>query len=98
RSYNRTDKLPESEAALGALYRAILAGKHALLLMDNARDREQVEPLIPPAGCALLVTSRQHFALPGLLTKNLDTLPPPQARELLRRIAPRIGDDADGLA
>jgi len=34
--------------------------------MDNAANAEQVEPLIPPAGCLLLITSRQHFTLPGL--------------------------------
>ncbi|MFZ0889297.1 MAG: tetratricopeptide repeat protein [Candidatus Binataceae bacterium] len=98
RSYDRTGQLPESEAALEALYRTVLAGKRALILMDNALDGAQVEPLIPPAGCALLVTSRQNFTLPGLFAKNLDTLPPPRARELLLKIAPRIGEHADALA
>ncbi|MFZ0889296.1 MAG: tetratricopeptide repeat protein [Candidatus Binataceae bacterium] len=98
KSYDRTAQLPESEAELRALYRVVLAGKRALLLMDNALDREQVEPLIPPAGCVLLVTSRRNFTLPGLFAKNLDSLPPPQARELLLKIAPRIGDHADEIA
>ncbi|MFZ0888556.1 MAG: tetratricopeptide repeat protein [Candidatus Binataceae bacterium] len=98
RSYDRAGQLPESEAELGALYQTALDGKRALLLMDNALDGAQVEPLIPPAGCALLVTSRQNFALPGLFAKNLDTLPPPRARELLLKIAPRIGEHADEIA
>ncbi|MFZ0888557.1 MAG: hypothetical protein WA005_08905 [Candidatus Binataceae bacterium] len=98
RSYDRAGQLPESEAELRALYRTVLTGKRALILMDNALDGAQVEPLIPPARCALLVTSRQDFALPGLLAKNLDALPPPQARELLLKIAPRIGDHADEIA
>ena len=75
---------------MASLYRSVLDGKRALLLMDNARDAQQVAPLIPPAGCLLLVTSRKHFTLPGLVEKNLDKLPPDDARELLLRIAPRL--------
>ncbi len=70
--------------------------------MDNARDAQQVAPLIPPAGCLLLVTSRKHFTLPGLVEKNLDKLPPDDARDLLLRIAPRLKkektDQVDELA
>ncbi|MFI5353016.1 MAG: tetratricopeptide repeat protein [Candidatus Binatales bacterium] len=98
RSYDRVAPLPETEAGLAGLYQTLLHGKRALLLMDNARDREQVEPLIPPTGCALLVTSRQRFVLPGLFARSLDTLPPDRSRELLLKIAPRIGDRADEIA
>jgi len=98
RSYDRVTRLPETDAGLAGRYQALLHGKRALLLMDNARDSEQVEPLIPPAGCALLVTSRQHFALPGLFARSLDTLPSDRARELLLKIAPRIGEHADEIA
>ena len=66
--------------------------------MDNAAGREQVEPLVPPEGCVLLVTSRQHFVLPGLFALDLETLPPTDARQLLLRIAPRIGERADEIA
>ncbi|MGE0129994.1 MAG: tetratricopeptide repeat protein [Blastocatellales bacterium] len=98
RAYHPTARLPESEAELRPLFLSALHGQRALLLMDNAKDREQVEPLIPPAGCALLVTSRQHFTLPGLFAKRLDTLPPEVASELLLKIAPRIGEHADEIA
>ncbi len=54
------------------------------------RDRQQVELLIPPPGCLLWVTSRQHFVLPGLVAKNLYQLPAEDARALLVRIAPRL--------
>jgi tetratricopeptide (TPR) repeat protein len=76
----------------------VLDGQRALLLMDNAANAEQVEPLIPPIGCLLLVTSRQHFTVPGLAAKNLDTLSAADARNLLLTIAPRIETQADEIA
>ncbi|HXU38795.1 MAG TPA: tetratricopeptide repeat protein [Blastocatellia bacterium] len=97
RAYHPTEKLPEGEAEMAALYRSVLHGQRALLLMDNAASREQVEPLIPPASCLLLITSRFHFTLPGLFGMNLGTLAPEDARTLLLTISPRIGDHADEL-
>jgi predicted ATPase len=98
RGYHPTAKLPDSESELRGLYLSVLDGQRAVLLMDNAANAEQVEPLIPPVGCLLLVTSRQHFTVPGLATKNLDTLSAADARELLLTIAPRIGAYADEIA
>ncbi len=98
RAYYPTAKLPDGEAELRGLYLSILNGRRALLLLDNAADKAQVEPLIPPASCCLLITSRQHFALPGLCSKDLNTLPPDDARALLLKIAPRIGKQADSVA
>lgn len=80
------------------LYLSVLDGRRALLLMDNAANATQVEPLMPPAGCLLLVTSRQHFTVPGLAAKNLDTLSAADARELLLTIAPGIETQADEIA
>ncbi len=98
RAYLPTAKLPESEAELRGLYMSMLDNKRALLLMDNANDKTQIEPLIPPSSCFLLVTSRQHFALPGLFAKDLNTLPPNEACDLLLKIAPRIGNQVNTLA
>jgi len=98
RSYHPTAKLPKSEAEMSGLYRSVLDGQRALLIMDNARDKKQVEPLIPPSSSLLIVTSRKHFTLPGLYTKNLEALTPGQARDLLLKIAPRIKGHADQLA
>src|SRR6185295_5315675 len=80
--------LPESEAELAGLYRSVLHGKRTLLLMDNAARRDQVEPLLPPKGSLLLVTSRFHFTLPGLFARDLDELSAEDARILLLKIAP----------
>ncbi|MEK7834285.1 MAG: tetratricopeptide repeat protein, partial [Acidobacteriota bacterium] len=98
RAYHPTAKLPESLAELRALYLSVLHDQRALLLMDNARDETQVEPLIPPPNCLLLVTSRFHFTVPGLKVKNLDALRPADAVKLLLEIAPRIGDQAAEIA
>jgi len=102
RAWHPTAQLPGNDEELSALYRSVLDRKRVLLLMDNARDAQQVAPLIPPAGCLLLVTSRKHFTLPGLFEKNLDKLPPDDACDLLLRIAPRLKnektDQVDELA
>lgn len=90
--------LPESEAELRGLYLSALHDQRALLLMDNARDENQVAPLIPPTGCAMLVTSRQYFTLPGLVARSLYSLPPDDSCKLLLAIAPRIGELAGDIA
>jgi tetratricopeptide (TPR) repeat protein len=98
RSFNPTAQVPESEAELKAMYLSALHGKRVLLLMDNAPGREQAAPLVPPDGCVLLVTSRRHFALPGLFAMDLDKMAPGDACELLLAIAPSIGDEAEEIA
>jgi len=98
RAYQPADRLPENPNELRGLYHSVLAGKRVLLLLDNAGSREQVQPLIPPNGSFLLITSRIKFALPGLAEKDLDILPPDKACELLLEIAPRIDSRAKGLA
>lgn len=100
RGFHPEAKLPEDEASLAALYRSVLDGKRVLLVMDNALDAAQVEPLVPPAGCQLLVTSRQHFTLPALYARDIDRLPRPKSLELLTEIAPRLAGakEADEIA
>ena len=91
-------RLPENEPELRNLYRSALHGKRFLLLLDDAKDRAHVEPLLPSASCGVLITSRQKFALPGLQAHDLDALPPEEARALLLAICPRIGELAEELA
>jgi tetratricopeptide (TPR) repeat protein len=98
RAFQPERKLPENEQELAGIYQSVLHGKRALLLMDNARDAAQMKPLIPPTGCVLLVTSRFRFVLPGFQAKNLETLPPDKAEELLLKIASRIDREAPAIA
>ncbi len=86
RAYYPTIKMPEKFEDLRGQYLSVLHNQRALLLMDNARDEQQVEPLIPPPGCLLMVTSRFHFTVPGLKVKNLNALLPEDAVKLAMNI------------
>ncbi|XVQ06501.1 BTAD domain-containing putative transcriptional regulator [Spirillospora sp. CA-255316] len=88
-------RIPDGPAAQAGLYRSLLAGRRMLVVLDNARDADQVAPLLPGApGCLVVVTSRDHLA--GLVLTygahplTLDLLPPEEAGRLL---AARIGHD-----
>ncbi|MDG4810772.1 BTAD domain-containing putative transcriptional regulator [Micromonospora sp. WMMD1120] len=70
------------------LYRSLLADKRVLIVLDNARNPEQIRPLLPAtSGCAVLVTSRAHMqgliAMQGARRFNLDPLRERAAEELL---------------
>ena len=94
----QADLRETSEDQIARLYTSTLAGKHALLFMDNAADAGQVKPLVPPATCALLVTSRTYFVLPGLTPLRLDVMGEEDARRLLLRLCKRTGPQADEIA
>ena len=85
--------VPADEGALGGMYRSALHGKRCLLLFDNARDKAQVEPLLPPTGSVVIITSRVHFALRGLVPKEVDALAEGDAVALLRTMAPRLDEN-----
>ena len=93
------ERLPEDQDDLQRLYNSVLAGKYVLILLDSAADGKQVEPLIPPKDCALLITSRKKFSLPGMPEPFfLGALEPSDARDLLLRICPRVGGQAENMA
>ncbi|MCX7049002.1 MAG: tetratricopeptide repeat protein [Candidatus Sumerlaeota bacterium] len=77
-------KLPEDEAQLRGIYLNLLRDKKVLILLDNAANAAQAAPLTPPAGSALIVTSRQSFMLGTNAPHNVGRLPDDQAAALLR--------------
>ncbi|HMH41864.1 MAG TPA: tetratricopeptide repeat protein [Pyrinomonadaceae bacterium] len=87
--------LPDDLNQLTQLYLSQLSGKRVLVLLDNASDKAQVRPLLPPSGSAVLVTSRHALAVPGMTPLMLNPLTPPEARQLLLEIAPRADPVAD---
>jgi DNA-binding SARP family transcriptional activator len=88
------EELPDSLEDQAALYRSRIANRRILIVLDNARDAEQVRPLLPgTAGCMVVVTSRNDLtslaAVDGAFTLTVDLLSPAEARGLLSR---RLGD------
>ena len=86
------------------LYRSLLAGKRILVVLDNARDAEQVRPLLPGApGCAAIVTSRRRLtslvALEGAGAFALEPLTVDECPEMLaRRLgAHRVAAEPDAV-
>lgn len=84
----REAELPPSVDERSALLRTVLADRRVLLVLDNARDTDQVLPLIPgTASTAVLITSRAVLTeLPGARPIRLDVLDPDEALELFTRI------------
>jgi tetratricopeptide (TPR) repeat protein len=97
-AFDQGFKPPNDESQVAGIYQSVLRQRRVLLLFDDARDRQQVERLVPPAGCLMIVTSRQHFRLPGMHNRDLNVLPDEDARQMLLSLAPRIGEQAQELA
>jgi Tfp pilus assembly protein PilF/transcriptional regulator with XRE-family HTH domain len=98
------DSIPADLPAQVNLYRSLLAGKRMLVLLDNARDAEQIRPLLPGApGCLVLVTSRNRLtslvAIEGAHPLTVDLFDPAQARQLLaaRLGAARVAAEPDAV-
>jgi DNA-binding SARP family transcriptional activator/Tfp pilus assembly protein PilF len=84
------DQVPTDVDEAVTRYRAMLAGKRVLVVLDNARTADHVRPLLPGSpGCLALVTSRDGLAdLTGseIRRLTLDLLSPDEAEDLLIRI------------
>jgi DNA-binding SARP family transcriptional activator len=86
------DDVPLELDDRAALFRSILADRRVLVLLDDARDAEQIDPLLPAGSSSfVLVTSR--IRLDGLVARTgakmltLGTLGPDAADEVIEHMA-----------
>ncbi|MBM7784727.1 AfsR/SARP family transcriptional regulator [Tenggerimyces flavus] len=96
------ERLPQDADARSALLRTTLSGRRVLVVLDNARDADQVRPMLPGTGAVVIVTSRSQMR--GLAAReqahriDLDVLPAEDARaflaERLKHQQVKCADDA----
>lgn len=92
--------IPDSLEQRATVFRAWLADRRVLVVLDDATTSSQVRPLLPgTGGCAVLVTSRVDLrgltALDGARQHVLGTLSPHEALTLLGHVAgpARVAED-----
>jgi DNA-binding SARP family transcriptional activator len=91
---------PESVDSRSGLLRSILSQQQVLVVLDNAHDYRQLEPLLPGAGVSrAIITSRNR--LPGLVAFNhaqLIQLEPFDDDEVVEFFSHRLAREAVGDA
>ncbi|MGB5959257.1 MAG: tetratricopeptide repeat protein [Coleofasciculaceae cyanobacterium] len=80
-------QLPTDLDGLVGLYRSVLSHKKALIVLDNARDKLQIQLLLPgSASGGVIVTSRQPLgSLPGAQLLPLGAMLPEEGLDYLKQ-------------
>jgi DNA-binding SARP family transcriptional activator len=86
-------RIPPAPAAQAGLYRSLLAERRVLIVLDNARDEQQVRPLLPASpGSLVLVTSRSQLGgLAAADSARLISLDVLSHAEAVHMLAARLG-------
>ncbi len=97
---DEAQQLPPDLDRLQHLLTDRLSGKRILVVLDNAADAAQVEPLLPRvSGCGVLVTSRERLTgLAGVGAESfvpLDVMAIDEAIALLHRLCPEKTSDRE---
>lgn len=96
------DAIGDTLAQRAALWRTTLSGRRVLIVLDDARDSDQVRDLLPATpGCAVILTGRRRLLdLPGSDWRTLDVFTPDEAAELFGRMAghDRVRAEPDAAA
>ncbi|MEV4621169.1 BTAD domain-containing putative transcriptional regulator [Asanoa sp. NPDC049573] len=94
------ERIPQQMEDRIALWRSVLSGRRALVVLDNAASSAQISPLLPgSSGSLVLVTSRRRLAgLDGIHALSLDVFSLDEAVALLGRIVGRRIADERGAA
>ncbi|MFB7600741.1 tetratricopeptide repeat protein [Streptomyces sp. NPDC056160] len=89
------DELPTGTEQRSALFRERVAALRLIVLLDNARDAEQVRPLLPAsAGCLTVITSRNRLSgLAATDAASLIGLDVWTEAEAVTALAARIGEE-----
>ncbi|MFC9438201.1 ATP-binding protein [Nocardia sp. NPDC057030] len=92
--------IPDTLTARRDLWRDRTATKQILLILDDARDHDQIEPLLPtgPRPLTLITSRRRLIALDNAFPLPLDTLDPDNAANLFCQLAQRKPCDDDHAA
>lgn len=95
-------EIPHGLAERSALYRACLANRRFVLVIDDVETEAQVRPLLPAGpGCAALITSRRRLtALDGVYQVELSPLADADMLTLLGRIVgqERVAEELEPAA
>ncbi|MDT7790562.1 MAG: hypothetical protein QOF58_8981 [Pseudonocardiales bacterium] len=83
-----SERIPAGLDERAGLWRSALAGRKALVVLDNVASAAQVRPLLPGgSGCLALITSRRRLTdLESARTLSLDVLPHAQAVALFTKV------------
>ncbi|TQF06067.1 tetratricopeptide repeat protein [Kitasatospora acidiphila] len=81
-------QIPDGLDERAAMFRDRIDGKHALIILDNAADAQQVRPLVPSSpSCLVMITTRRSLIeLDDAVVTQLDLFEPRDAVSLLARI------------